>query len=257
VQVAEKGVVTAKLTARGQPGHASAPREDNAVVRLARAIARFGDYRSPPGALGLARRYLGAFPPSALRLPAGKIVDDLTDSEMEALLHELSGGARIQHMLRNTFSPTMVSAGQGQNVIPATAEAYVDCRLVPGVTPDDLREELVRVIDDPAVEIEFVKSSVGTESSPDSELFTAIRDAVLNERPEAIVVPYLTSGGTDCKHFRPRGITCYGHIPFELDDKELERIHGIDERVSVENLQRALRVLMRVVMNVCSPAKAY
>src|SRR5438093_879555 len=160
VQVAEKGVTTAKVTARGQPGHASAPREDNAIVRLARAIARFGDYRSPPAALALARRYLGAFPPAALRLPDDTTVDDLSDVEMEALLHELSGGARIQHMLRNTFSPTMINAGQGQNVIPATAEAYVDCRLVPGVTLDDLREELTRVIDDPAVEIEFVKASV-------------------------------------------------------------------------------------------------
>jgi acetylornithine deacetylase/succinyl-diaminopimelate desuccinylase-like protein len=145
----------------------------------------------------------------------------------------------------------MVNAGQGQNVIPATAEAYLDCRLVPGLTLDGLREELMRVVDDPLVEIDFVKASVGTESSPDSELFDAIRDAVQNERPDAIVVPYLTSGGTDCKHFRPRGITCYGHIPFELTDKELEGIHGIDERVSLENLSRALRVLMRVVERMC------
>jgi acetylornithine deacetylase/succinyl-diaminopimelate desuccinylase-like protein len=251
VQVAEKGVTTARLTARGQPGHASAPREDNAVVRLARAVGRLGDYRSPPAALDLARRYLAAFPPSALRLPDGATIEGLTDSEMEALLHDLSGGARIQHMLRNTFSPTMINAGQGQNVIPAKAEAYVDCRLVPGVTLDDLRQELTQVIDDAAIEIEFVKASVGTESSSEGELFGAIREAVAAERPAAIVVPYLTSGGTDCKHFRPRGITCYGHIPFELDDKELERIHGIDERVSLANLQLGLRVLMRIVLNVC------
>ncbi len=251
VQVAEKGVTTAKITARGQPGHASAPREDNAIVRIGRAIARFGWYRSPPAAIGLARRYLAAFPPQALRLGEGRTVGELTDVEMEALLHDLSGGARIQHMLRNTFSPTMVNAGQGQNVIPATAEAYIDCRLVPGVTLDDLREELTRVIDDPEAEIEFVKASVGTQSSQDSALFEAIRDAVVSERPDAIVVPYLTSGGTDCKHFRPRGITCYGHIPFELNDKELEGIHGIDERVSLENLKRALRVLFRMIVNVC------
>jgi acetylornithine deacetylase/succinyl-diaminopimelate desuccinylase-like protein len=66
------------------------------------------------------------------------------------------------------------------------------------------------------------------------------------------VVPYLTSGGTDCKHFRPRGITCYGHIPFELDDKELEGIHGVNERVSVENLERGIRILMRVVLAMCA-----
>lgn len=251
VQVAEKGVSTAKLTARGQAGHASSPRADNAVVRIARAISRIGAYRSPPSALELARRYLSAFPPAVLRLGEGRTITDLSDVEMEDLLYKLSGGSRIQHMLRNTFVPTMVNAGLGQNVIPPQCEAYVDCRLVPGVTSDGLINELASVVDDPEVEIELVKSSVGTESTPESVLFNSIRDAVHSERPEAIVVPYLTSGGTDCKHFRPRGIVCYGHIPFELDDSEAERIHGVDERVSLENLERGLRILLKVVQYLC------
>ncbi|MDO8616375.1 MAG: M20/M25/M40 family metallo-hydrolase [Dehalococcoidia bacterium] len=252
VQVAEKGVSTAKLTARGQPGHASSPREDNAVVRIGRALAKIGEYRSPPAALDLARRYLSAFPPRALRLPEGRTVGGLSDVEMEELLYRLSGGSRIQNMLRNTFSPTMVNAGLGQNVIPPLCEAYVDCRTVPGVSSEGVLEELAQVIGDQEVQLELVKSSVGTESPAESELFGAIRQAVHGERPEAIVVPYLTSGGTDCKHFRPHGIVCYGHIPFELDDSEAERIHGVDERVSVENLGRALRVLWRVVVGMCA-----
>jgi acetylornithine deacetylase/succinyl-diaminopimelate desuccinylase-like protein len=252
VQVAEKGVSTAKLTARGQPGHASSPRDDNAVIRMARAVARIGAYRSSPAALALARRYLSAFPPAVLRISDSHRVEDLTDLEMEALLHELSGGTRIQHMLRNTFVPTMINAGLGQNVIPPQCEAYVDCRLVPGTTAQALVAEIASVIDDPEVEIELVKSSVGTESSPDSPLFEAIEDAVHSECPEAIVVPYLTSGGTDCKHFRPKGMLCYGHIPFELDDGELERIHGVDERVSLENFERGLRILMKTVLLLCA-----
>jgi acetylornithine deacetylase/succinyl-diaminopimelate desuccinylase-like protein len=251
VQVAEKGVSTVKLTARGQPGHASSPREDNAVVRIGRALARIGDYRSPPAARELARRYLAAFPARTLRLEEGRSVQDLSDEELEELIAALSGGSRIQHMLRNTFSPTMVNAGLGQNVIPPACEAFVDCRTVPGVTSEALLEEVARVIDDPEVSLELVKSSAGTESSPDSELMDAIEEAVTAERPDALIVPYLTPGGTDCKHFRPHGIVCYGHIPFELDDKELEGIHGVDERVSLENLERGLRVLLRTVTNVC------
>ena len=251
VQVAEKGVSTIKLTARGQPGHASAPRADNSVVRMAEVLARIGGYRSPPAARELARRYLGAFPPAALRLDEGRAVSDLSDAEMEDLLHNLSGGSRIQNMLRNTYTPTMVNAGLGQNIIPPSCEAYVDCRTVPGVTSDDLIAELAGVIDDPTIEMELAKSSVGTESPPESELFDAIRQAVLAERPEALVVPFLTSGGTDCKHFRPKGITCYGHIPFELDDSEAEGIHGVDERVSLENLERGLRILLGTVLNLC------
>jgi acetylornithine deacetylase/succinyl-diaminopimelate desuccinylase-like protein len=251
VQVAEKGVSTVKLTARGQPGHASAPRADNAVVRMAQALARIGSYRSPPAARELARRYLAAFPLAALRLDEGRAVSDLSDAEMEDMLQKLSGGSRIQHMLRNTYTPTMVNAGLGQNIIPPSCEAYVDCRTVPGVTSDDLLTELASVIDDPTIEMELAKSSAGTESPAESELFDAIRQAVLGERPEALVVPFLTSGGTDCKHFRPKGITCYGHIPFELDDSEADRIHGVDERVSLENLERGLRILLRTVLNLC------
>jgi acetylornithine deacetylase/succinyl-diaminopimelate desuccinylase-like protein len=252
VQVAEKGVSTVKLTARGQPGHASSPREDNAVIRIARAIARIGAYRSPPQALELARRYLSAFPPQVLRLQGGRTIAELTDDELEELLFVLSGGSRIQNMLRNTFVPTMVHAGLGQNVIPPSCDAHVDVRSVPGVTSDGLLDELRTAIADPEVELSLVKSSVGTESPVDSELFGAIADGVHSLRPEALVVPYLTSGGTDCKHFRPKGIICYGQIPFELDDNEAEGIHGVNERVSVENLERGLRVLLQIVVNMCA-----
>ncbi len=254
VQVAEKGVSTVKLSARGQPGHASAPREDNAVIRIARAIAGIGGYRSPPRARDLARRYLAAFPPQVLGLGLenGRTLDDLSDEQMEEHLFTLAGGSRVQNMLRNTFVPTMVQAGLGQNVIPPTCDAHVDVRTVPGVTSEDLLDELRTVIDDPEVELSLVKSSVGTESPIDSELFAAITDAVHTERPDALVIPYLTSGGTDCKHFRPKGMVCYGNIPFELDDKEAEGIHGIDERVSIENLERGMRILMRTVLNMCA-----
>ncbi len=248
VQVAEKGVSTVKLSARGQPGRASAPSEDNAVIRIARAIARIGAYRSPPKARELARRYLAAFPPQILRIRDGRTINEFSDDELEQMLFTLSGGSRIQNMLRNTFVPTMVHAGLGQNVIPPTCDSYVD---VPGVTSDDLLAELHEVVDDPEVELSLVKSSVGTESPFDSELFTAITDAVHSERPDALIVPFLTSGGTDCKHFRPKGIVCYGNIPFELDDKEAEGIHGIDERVSVENIERGMRILFRTVVNMC------
>ena len=252
VQTAEKGVSTIKLTARGLPGHASAPRDDNAIVRIARAVARIGAYRSPPAALELARRFLSAFPPRVLGLDGGRQVTDLSDIEMEELLHKLSGGSRVQNMLRNTFVPTMVNAGLGQNMIPPVCEAYVDCRSVPGISGEQILDEIGAVIDDPEIVLELVKSSVGTESSTESELMEAIREAVHAERPDAMIVPYLTSGGTDCKHFRPRGVVCYGHIPFELDDKELEGIHGVNERVSLENLDRGLRILMRVIVRMCA-----
>ena len=250
VVVAEKGVSTVTLTARGVPGHASAPSDDNAVVRIGRAIARLGDYRSPPGARDLGRRYLAGFPPAMLGLD-GRRVADLSDDEMEVLMGRLSGSKRTQNMLRNTLTPTMVKAGVGQNVIPATAVAHVDCRSLPGVSADDILAEVAKVIDDASIDLAVVKSSIGTESPSDTELFHALEAAVKAERPEAVVVPFLTGGGTDSKHFRPRGVTCYGLTPFVLDDSEAAGIHGTNERVSIDNLEHGLRVMLGVVERMC------
>jgi acetylornithine deacetylase/succinyl-diaminopimelate desuccinylase-like protein len=251
IQVAEKGVTTVKLTARGKPGHASVPRPDNAVLVLARALARLGDYQPPAKGQSLARRYLSGFPSGVLGLDPGRQVSDLRDDELESVLGALGGSRRITNILRNTFTPTMVSGGVAQNVIPGVAEAFVDCRILPGVSTDDLLREIAGVIDEPAVELEAVKASTGTESSPDSELFDAITHAIQAERPDAPVVPFLSGGGTDSKHFRPLGMTCYGLIPFEMAETETERMHGIDERVSLENIEHALRVLWRIVWSMC------
>ncbi len=130
-------------------------------------------------------------------------------------------------------------------------DALVDCRTLPGVTTDDLLVEIASVIDEPAVELEVVKSSVGRESDPDSELLAAMKSALQAERPGVIVVPHLTSGATDCKHFRPLGMTCYKLIPFEMPETETERMHGIDERVSLENIEWALRIMLGIVWRMC------
>ena len=241
IVVAEKGVSTIKLTARGKPGHASAPTADNAVVRIGRAVAKLGDFRSPPTGRRFASAYLGAF---------GHDVDAMSDDDIEAQIGRLAGSARTVNILRNTFTPTMVQAGVGQNVIPATAEAYVDCRSIPGVSADDILEELAGAVDDPEVKFEFVKASVGTESPADTELYGALEGAIKAERPEAKVFPSLTGGGTDAKHFRPQGVTCYGLIPVILDD-DAGGIHGIDERISIDNFDHALRVMLRVVVEMC------
>jgi acetylornithine deacetylase/succinyl-diaminopimelate desuccinylase-like protein len=138
------------------------------------------------------------------------------------------------------------------NVIPAVCEAVLDCRARPGIDGEAVVAEIARAIDDASVEIEIVKNSVGTESPVDTELFTALRDAVTAARPGAVVVPHMGSGGTDAKQFRPHGMVCYGLIPFEPEIGELHRIHGIDERVSIENLELGMRIVLDTVLRMCA-----
>lgn len=251
IEAAQKGVSAIKVTTRGVPGHASAPSDDNAVVAMARTLAKIGSYRSPLGARDLVVRYIKALPNSLTKLDVN--IDDFNDDDLDALLQRLrTRGERTSNMMRNTFTPTMVQAGVGQNVIPAICEAYLDVRSRPGVDGDALLAELRGVIDDDAVELELVKNSVGTESSIDTELYRALSDAITTERPGAVVIPYMGSGGTDAKHLRPHGVVCYGLVPFEPGVKELQRIHGIDERVSIEELERGLRIVFDVVLRMCA-----
>ena len=251
VEVAQKGVGAVKVTVRGEPGHASAPTEDNAVVRMSEVLAKVGRYRSSLGAREFVVRYLDALPREVTKFEGS--FEDLTDEELEETLGRIRRrGERRPTMMRNTFTPTMVNAGVGQNVIPEVCEAYLDCRARPGIDGEAVLAEIASVIEDDSVELELVKNSIGTESPIQTEFFDALRDAITSVRPGAFVVPHMGSGGTDAKHLRPRGVVCYGLIPFEMAIGELHRIHGIDERVSIENIELGLRVMWDVVLRLCA-----
>jgi acetylornithine deacetylase/succinyl-diaminopimelate desuccinylase-like protein len=251
IEVAQKGVGAVKVTVRGEPGHASAPTEDNAVVRMSEVLARIGRYRSALGAREFVVRYLDALPRQLTKFEGS--FEDLSDEELEDTLRRLRRrGERAPTMMRNTFTPTMIHAGVGQNVIPEICEAYLDCRARPGVDGDAVLAEIASVIDDDTVSLELVKNSVGTESPIGTEFFGALRDAITSVRPGAFVVPHMGSGGTDAKHLRPHDVTCYGLIPFEMAIGELHRIHGIDERVSVENIELGLRIAFDTVLRMCA-----
>jgi acetylornithine deacetylase/succinyl-diaminopimelate desuccinylase-like protein len=137
-------------------------------------------------------------------------------------------------------------------VIPAVCEAHLDVRSRPGVDGDAILAELASVIDDETVELQLVKNSVGTESPIDTDLYRALCEAISSVRPGAVVIPYMGSGGTDAKHLRPHGVVCYGLVPFEPGTKDLQRIHGIDERVSFEDLEGGLRIVFEVVLRMCT-----
>lgn len=255
IQVGEKGVSAVKITVRGEPGHASAPPVNNAVVKMGRVIARLGDYRSKPEGKDSTVRFLEAFPKSFFDI-GDRNFSDLSTEELEVTLAKLrtADEARIERVpsaMRNTFTPTMVNASLGQNVVPPKCEAFVDVRSLPGKTGDDILAELAGAIGDPEVELELVKHSTGTESTMDTEFFEALKAAIKDERPNAITPPMRSAGGTDSKHFRPRGLVCYGLIPIEVPPAGLRGIHGFDERIKISDLEHGMRILVGLVSRLC------
>jgi acetylornithine deacetylase/succinyl-diaminopimelate desuccinylase-like protein len=158
----------------------------------------------------------------------------------------------LRNLLSNTISATGLHTGIKHNVIPATASATLDCRLVPGYKHATFIEELRAVINDPRVEIETVFASESPATSADTELHAAVREVCAGVMPEAALLPRVTAGFTDSRTFRRRGIPAYGFVPMLLGPDEQGGMHGNNERISLANLRLGVEVLYRVVERVCA-----
>ncbi|MFD8236531.1 M20/M25/M40 family metallo-hydrolase [Streptomyces sp. NPDC059696] len=238
IAAGERGTAWLKLTARGRAGHGSKVNRDNAVTRLAGAVARIGAHEWPLRLTPTVRAAL-----TELAALYG-IESDLTD--VDALLEKLGPAAKlVEPTLRNSTNPTMLDAGYKVNVIPGEAVAHVDGRYMPG-GEEEFRSTLDRLTG-PDVDWEFSHREVALESPVDSATFAGMRAAIEEFAPEGHVVPFCMSGGTDAKQFSRLGVTGYGFTPLKLPDgyDYAAMFHGVDERVPVEALHFGVRVLDR------------
>ncbi|MEV6794348.1 M20/M25/M40 family metallo-hydrolase [Streptomyces sp. NPDC051320] len=240
VAAGERGTAWLKLTAHGRAGHGSKVNRDNAVSRLAAAIARIGDHRWPVRLTPTVRAALTEI----AALHGIEADPGAAGFDVDGLLGRLGpAAALVEATVRNSANPTMLQAGYKVNVIPGRATAYVDGRMLPG-GEQEFRETLDRLTG-PDVDWEFDHSEVALQAPVDSPTYAKLRAAVERFAPEGHVVPYCMSGGTDAKQFSRLGITGYGFSPLKLppgfDYQAL--FHGVDERVPVDALHFGVRVL--------------
>jgi acetylornithine deacetylase/succinyl-diaminopimelate desuccinylase-like protein len=238
IEAAEKGIAWMRLRAKGKPGHGSFLHDDNAVTRVAEAVARLGNHTFPLVLTDTVREFL-----ASMREITGL---EFPEDDLEGSLAKLGPLARIVGAtVRDTANPTMLSAGYKANVIPSTAEAVVDCRVLPGRQEAFLRE--VDELIGPDVTREWVTELPPVETPFEGPLVEAMAAALRVEDPGSRTVPYMLSGGTDAKSFHRLGMRCYGfaplRLPADLDFASL--FHGIDERVPVDALTFGTRVLDR------------
>lgn len=239
LQTAEKGIAWLRLIADGRTGHGSQVNTENAVARLAESIARIGQYEWP-------RRLIPAVD-DLLRGVAdltGKPYDPQDPNIVDALIDELGTAARfVAATVRTTTNPTMLNAGYKANVIPGSAEAVIDMRVLPGDEGESIKtiESLLA----PGVRWEYVQEDVALEAPFSGPLVDLMVDSLHREDPDSHVLPYALSGGTDNKALSRLGITGYGFAPLQLpgDMDFAAMFHGIDERVPVESLKFGTRVL--------------
>ncbi|QEV99965.1 M20/M25/M40 family metallo-hydrolase [Microbacterium caowuchunii] len=239
LQVGEKALLWLRLVARGAAGHGSRVHPDNAVTRLAEAVAALGRTEWP----------IRLTPTTARFLDALAALTDGDPGDPDALADAVGPAAGfLKATLRTTTNPTGLTAGYKHNVIPDRAEALIDVRVLPG-TEDAALADIRRIVGED-IEIETVVRDVGLETAFSGDLVDAMVASLGRHDPDAPVIPYLLGAGTDNKSLSRLGITGYGFAPLRLP-RGLDftgMFHGVDERVPLDSLvfgQRVLTDLLR------------
>lgn len=250
VQASEKVAVNVTVIAKGTGGHASIPLKDNAVTHLSAAVEKIGNYTAPLHFTTIVRRYFEGIAP-------------LQDDEIAKWIRSLDTSDRGEHaarvisdanpmwnaMLRDTISPTMLTAGVRANVIPSEARATLNTRLLPGNTITTLLADLNKLVNDPQVKLEVQPDGglAAPDSSLESDFYAAIVKASAEEFNGAPVLPFQSTWATDSAQLRLHNVQSYGLVPFPLTDEDIKRMHGDDERIPAASFAKGVSLMVRLV----------
>lgn len=249
VQASEKVYQDFRLEVTNPGGHSSLPVKDNAIYRLAGGLARLAALEFPVQLNEITRAY---FERSAMVQTDPAVAADMRavarptpDRDAAARL-----SARVPYwnsMMRTTCVATRLAGGHANNALPQLATANVNCRILPGVSPESVKAGLVEVLADPKIGVSFVKEAKASEPSllrPD--VMTAVESLTKQMFPGVIVVPVMSTGATDALYLRNAGIPTYG-IDGVFGDIDDVRAHGRDERVGVKQYFEGLEFQYRLI----------
>jgi len=243
VSVTEKTPLWLRLTASGPEGHAAVPPDETSVTRLVRALDRLIAYHASIRVIDPVRDYFKAMaeldngPPEFLNL-----VTALRDPEYT---RKFLAVPRQNALVRDTFTPTVISGSQKTNIIPATAYAEIDGRILPGDNPQKIVGDIRKVIDDDSIKVEVVLNFPSISSPRKTALMTALER--LAQGDDARVVPTMIAGFTDSHYFREKGVVAYGFIPIEITPALGRGVHGTNERIPVKELGAGIRRMVQLL----------
>ena len=252
IQTAQKSPFWLTLKTEGRPGHGSVPIKDAALNRLIRALDRIRTWRPEMRVLPTVAQSLHdlsgrmASPQSDWYRDVAKAI---ADPAVAPLVYDDPKGA----LLRDTVSITVVRAGTVTNVIPGTAEAELDVRLLPGTDREEFLARLRAVVDDPSVEIvPPARFTPPAESRIDTDLFRLIQEVIGRRYPGVPVTTRMGGGATESSLVRPLGVACYGFTPILLTSEEDGSQHADDERIPVQSLRESVDVMYEVVAGIAA-----
>jgi acetylornithine deacetylase/succinyl-diaminopimelate desuccinylase-like protein len=236
------------ITASGVSGHGAGASSQSATLRLLDALTHVAAMRFDARVTPEVAQMFAALAPLAPPEDRGGYASLRGSLALDPGFRErfLSDRGRAA-LVRTTAAITMLSGSERFNVLPAEAWAGVDARLLPGERCEDFAETVRQTIDDPAVSVRIELAFTGAASATETPLMDAIRRVAGRSGPEGVVVPRVIAGFTDAHWFRSRGIVAYGFVPRRLRPAETRGIHGANERISIENLERGIESTIEIL----------
>ncbi len=255
ISTADKSSISILLTAKGTSTHSSMPLADNPIASLSAAIAKIAAYEAPVQLtpenklffLALAKTSTGETSRYFRNLVNG------TPAQVHAADVVISKDPLLHAIMRNTIAPVIMQGGFRSNVIPGSADATLNLRLVPGTDPASMVALIEKLIGDSRVSVKLGGGPPQPTSAPSpttSELYQALERESKTQWPSAEVTPYVFQAGTDAGAWRSRGIPVFGIYPYPITKEELRTMHGNDERVSIESLQQGTDMIFRTLVRV-------
>lgn len=251
IGIAEKGYASFRLEVKlEEGGHSSMPPKETAISLLSTAILKLNKHPFPAKIDGVVEELFDYAAPE-MNLPFKILFANrwLTNG---LLLRQLSNAPASNAMVRTTVAPTIIEGGFQENVLPSQVSATINLRILPGETTASVKDYMEKVIDDNRVSISKIGDFTKNPSfvSPTNSFgFQTIQKTILEIFPGVVVAPSLVVAGTDSRHYKNVSKNIYRFLPVKLAKEDLGRIHGINERISVENYKQAIRFYKQLMVN--------
>lgn len=251
VEVTQKVPVWLRLTAVDTPGHGSMPNATSSVTRIVDALGIVRANPSPPRIVPAVDAMFQSLAGSAAPEWADAYADMPAAIKAPGFMSKLQEHSAFLHALtRDTCSITRFEASNKINVVPPEAWAELDCRILPDRPSETFVNEMRELIKDTGVEISVIMAFTPAVSSTDSRLYRAIESVTAERHPGSTVMPAVSTGFTDSHFTRDLGIASYGFNPIVVPESEFSRIHGNDERVSVDAFKRGVSDHLAIIETV-------
>jgi len=242
VEATEKLYADFKLTVTNPGGHSSVPRKENAIYELSAALTRLAAFQFPFELNAVTRAYFESLAATQPGQTAQDMRAILAPQPDPAAIARLSEDHTYNSLMHTTCVATMLSAGHAPNALPQRAEANVNCRILPGHTPGEVRKQLEAVFAEPKLSVKLETDGINsgeeelsvTPPPLNKEVFDALHKVTQQMWPGIPVIPEMETGASDSKITMDAGIPSYGFSGMGIDEDD-DRAHGKDERLGVES----------------------